>query len=73
MLNLNFIKNKVNHRIKGPAHIYFFNKYHYFIYKNNGKYHRENGPACAYSFGHEEYWLDGKKYSEHQYYKKIKT
>lgn len=45
-------------------------------YYKDGKLHRRNGPAVIYQHrdlsGHEEYWLNGKKYSEDKWRQQLK-
>ena len=42
-----------------------------FWYKH-GKRHREDGPAYESVYGYKEYWLENIKYTEKEYWEKIK-
>ena len=34
--------------------------------------HRDNGPAVEYSNGDKAYWINGRRYSEKEYWKYVK-
>ena len=41
-------------------------------YDSDGKYHRKDGPAVEWANGNKEYWLEHIRYTEEEYWKKIK-
>ena len=56
------------HREDGPA-IKWTRGGKWFIH---GKLHREDGPAIDYHNGYKYYYLEGIKYTEEEYWEKIK-
>jgi len=38
---------------------------------DNGTFHREDGPAIEYISGLKKWFLNGKKYSEQDYYREL--
>lgn len=43
------------------------------IYQNDkGYFHREDGPAIEYSDGEKQWWLNGVRYTEEKYKRKIR-
>lgn len=74
MLYINFLKKYYSkndfylHRLNGPAHITDT----FIWYLQKGKWHRENGPAIIWENGRQSYYLNDKKYSKEDYYKKLK-
>ena len=61
--------NGVIHRLDGPAYIECKGVYEWF---KNGKLHREDGPATRLFNLDKQYYLEGIKYEEKEYYIKIK-
>ena len=57
------------HREDGPAIEYADGDKHWFL---NGEYHRIDGSAIEYADGEKHWFLFGKKYSEEEYWKKLK-
>ncbi len=37
----------------------------------NGKKHRDDGPAVEYPNGHKFWWLDGKSYSQEEWFDRL--
>ncbi len=64
-----------SHRLGGPsAEGYSKNPFGFVTtyWANNGKTHREDGPAIKYYDGGESYWLNGKRYTEKEYWEIIR-
>ena len=59
------------HREDGPAIEFIGAAKFWFIH---GKRHREDGPAIYYNgdYIYKEFWLDGNRYGEKEYWEKIK-
>ena len=63
-----FNKQQLLHNKLGPAYVYSKHTKQWYI---NGKLHRLDGPAVMHP-SYNEYYIDGKKYSEEDFDKKIK-
>jgi len=57
------------HREDGPAIKY---KNGNKLWFKHGKQHREDGPAIEWISANKLYWLEGIRYSEEEYWEKIK-
>jgi hypothetical protein len=66
-----YIKNTyIYHRLNNPAVFFKDENTYYYQYFNYGKLHRLDGYAKEYfSFNIKEYWIEGIKYGEDQYWK----
>lgn len=54
------------HRVGGPASITYNGE----VWYRNGVLHRTDGPAVYNrSFNHKEYWVNGKEFSEEEFYR----
>jgi len=62
--------NGIIHRLDGPAYIECKGVYEWY---KNGKLHREDGPAIRLFNLEKQYYLEGIKYNEEEYYIKIKV
>jgi len=62
-----YYKGYLVHREDGPAKEWNDGSKIWYI---DGKRHREDGPACEYN-GCKYWWLNGKKFSEKEYFKII--
>ena len=64
---IRWYKNNKRHRNIGPAFIGYYTKA---WYKNN-KYHRLDGPAREWGDGIKEWYINGKKYSEQEWFETL--
>ena len=62
-----FKKNKLFHRVDGPAIITEQNRV--LNWYQNGVRHRLDGPAIEYAWGYKSYYINGKEYTISEYIK----
>lgn len=63
-------ESHVNSRKVGPSLVFSDGEVHYYLFD---KLHRTNGPAVIYDTGDKEYWINGERLDQFEYFLKYGT